>query len=109
MPAVSCSTSSYLAQGSSNSCIPGVSAVQHVRRMRGGAQSHLMRCSDGKLYVVKFLNNPQHSRVFANEILATGLAEFARLPVSHMALVQVDALLIEQTPELTMSLMDKNF
>ena len=68
-----------------------------------------MRCSDGKLYVVKFLNNPQHSRVLANEILATGLAEFAGLPVSHMALVQVDALLIEQTPELTMSLMDKNF
>src|ERR1019366_4957645 len=40
-----------------------VQAVQHVRRMRGGAQSHLMRCADGFYYVVKFQNNPQHTRV----------------------------------------------
>jgi len=33
-----------------------VQAVQHVRRMRGGAQSHLMRCDDGHCYVVKFQN-----------------------------------------------------
>ena len=37
-----------------------VKAVQHVRRMRGGAQSHMMRCADGFYYVVKFQNNPQH-------------------------------------------------
>ena len=58
-----------------------VTAVQHVRRMRGGAQGHLMRCSDGKFYVVKFRNNPQHLRVLANELLATRLAEGAELPV----------------------------
>ena len=50
-------------------------AVQHVKRMRGGAQSHLMRCDDGHYYVVKFRNNPQHERVLANEFLATRLAE----------------------------------
>ena len=48
-----------------------VVAVQHVRRMRGGAQSHLMRCADGNFYVVKFQDNPQHTRVLANEMLAT--------------------------------------
>ena len=52
-----------------------VEAVQHVRRMRGGAQGHLMRCADGNFYVVKFRNNPQHLRVLANEMLATRLAE----------------------------------
>jgi hypothetical protein len=31
-------------------------AVQHVRRMRGGAQAHLMRARDGHFYVVKFQN-----------------------------------------------------
>ena len=31
-----------------------IQAVQHIRRMRGGAQSHLMRCADGNFYVVKF-------------------------------------------------------
>ena len=33
-----------------------IQAVQHIRRMRGGAQSHLMRCADGHYYVVKFQN-----------------------------------------------------
>ncbi len=43
-----------------------VTAVQQIRRMRGGAQSHLMLGSDGHLYVVKFQNNPPHIRVLAN-------------------------------------------
>jgi len=38
--------------------------------MRGGAQSHLMRCDDG-YYVVKFQNNPLHRRVLVNELLGT--------------------------------------
>jgi len=47
--------------------------------MRGGAQSHLMRCDDGFYYVVKFQNNPQHRRILVNELLGTRLA--ARLGV----------------------------
>ena len=39
--------------------------------MPGGAQPHLMRCSDEQYYVVKFQNNPQHRRVLANELLPT--------------------------------------
>ena len=42
--------------------------------MRGGAQSHLMRCSDEAYYVVKFQNNPQGVRILANELLGTRLA-----------------------------------
>jgi hypothetical protein len=52
-----------------------LAAIQHVRRMRGGAQAHLMRCSDGQYYVVKFMNNPQHVRVLANEMLASHLVQ----------------------------------
>jgi len=33
-----------------------IQAIQHIRRMRGGAQSHLMRCADSNYYVVKFQN-----------------------------------------------------
>jgi hypothetical protein len=44
-------------------------AVEQIRRMRGGAQSHLMRCDDGGYYVVKFQNNPQGVRILANELL----------------------------------------
>ena len=72
--------------------------------MRGGAQGHLMRCSDGHFYVVKFLNNPQHLRVLANELLATRLAERVGLPVPVTEVVQVDQWLIEHTPELSMQL-----
>src|SRR5437879_911271 len=64
-------------------------AVQHVKRMRGGAQSHLMRCDDGHYYVVKFRNNPQHERVLANEFLATRLAERVGLPVPSSAVAAV--------------------
>ncbi|MGH9520696.1 MAG: HipA family kinase [Terriglobales bacterium] len=58
-----------------------VQAIEHVRPMRGGAQSHLMRASDGHFYVVKFLNNPQHPRVLANEWLGARLAHALGLPV----------------------------
>ena len=77
-----------------------VEAVQHVRRMRGGAQAHLMRADDGHFYVVKFQNNPQHLRVLANELLATRLAESVGLPVPLTDIVQVKPWLIENTPEL---------
>ena len=81
-----------------------VEAVQHVRPMRGGAQSHLMRCSDGHFYVVKFSNNPQHIRVLANEMLATRLAEHIGLPVPVVAAVGVSDWLIQHTPQLSIQL-----
>jgi len=72
--------------------------------MRGGAQSHLMRCSDGQFYVVKFLNNPQHLRVLTNEMFATRLAERVGLPVPVTQVVEVGEWLIEHTPELHVQL-----
>jgi hypothetical protein len=77
-----------------------VEAVQHVRRMRGGAQAHLMRADDGNFYVVKFQNNPQHLRVLANELLATRLAESVGLPVPKTEIVIVQEWLIKNTQEL---------
>lgn len=84
-----------------------IEAVQHVRRMRGGAQSHLMRCSDGNYYVVKFRNNPQGLRILANEMLATGLATGAALPVPLVAVIEVGDWLVEHTPELHIQMVDK--
>lgn len=81
-----------------------VEAVQHIRRMRGGAQSHLIRCSDGNFYVVKFRDNPQHIRVLANEMLATRLAEEAGLPVPETEVIEVSDWLVDNTPELHVQL-----
>jgi hypothetical protein len=79
-------------------------ALEQIRRMRGGAQSHLMRCDDGYYYVVKFQNNPQHTRVLVNELLGTRLAERLGLPTVPVEIVAVDAELIRLTPELAMEM-----
>src|ERR1700734_2004002 len=81
-----------------------VNAVHHVRRMRGGAQSQLMYCSDGGLYVVKFTNNPQHLRVLANEMLASLLARHLGLPVAEGVIVEVDSSLVRSSHGMTIQL-----
>ena len=70
--------------------------------MRGGAQSHLMRCDDGYYYVVKFQNNPQHRRILVNELLGTRLARRLGLPTAEVAIVYVSEDLIKLTPDLCM-------
>src|SRR5277367_2943502 len=79
-------------------------AVQQIRRMRGGAQAHLMRCEDGAYYVVKFQNNPQGSRILANELLGTRLAARMGLPTADAAVVEVRENLIAQTEDLVIEL-----
>jgi hypothetical protein len=84
-----------------NTCI---SAVQHMRSLRGGAQSHLLRASDGACYVTKFQNNPQHIRVLANEMLATKLGIALGLPMPRVEIIEVSDWLIEHTEDLRISL-----
>jgi len=79
-------------------------AIEHVRRMRGGAQAHLMRCDDDGYYIVKFQNNPQHVRILANEMLATRLAARLGLCVPQAEVVEVRPDLISYTAELVMQL-----
>jgi hypothetical protein len=81
-----------------------VRALEQVRRMRGGAQSHLMRCSDGGYYVVKFQNNPQGLRILVNELLGTRLAARLGLRVPEVNVVSVDQELIARTDDLVMQL-----
>jgi hypothetical protein len=81
-----------------------VQAREQIRRMRGGAQSHLMRCSDENYYVVKFQNNPQHRRILVNELLGTRLARKLGLPTTPVAIVEVSEELIRWTQELAVEL-----
>lgn len=84
-----------------NTCI---SAVQHIRRLRGGSQSQLLRASDGACYVCKFLNNPQHTRVLANEMLATRLGHLLGLPMPQVEIIDVSAWLIEHSADFRIDL-----
>ena len=79
-------------------------AVEHLRRMRGGAQSHLMRCEDGNYYVVKFQNNPQGARILANEMLAGHLALALGLPVMEPEVIEVSDWLVEHSPDMYLQL-----
>ena len=79
-------------------------AVQCIRRMRGVAQSLLLRCSDGAYYVVKFQNNLQGIRVLANDLLGTLLARQLGLPVSQPAIVLVSEALIRYTDDMYIEL-----
>ena len=81
-----------------------LSALEQIRRMRGGAQAHLMRCADREYYVVKFQNNPQHRRILVNELLGTRLARRLGLPTASVEIIQVSEELIRLTPELCMEM-----
>ena len=79
-------------------------ALEQIRRMRGGAQAHLLRCDDGGYYVVKFQNNPQHPRILANELLGTRLAARLGLPTMDAAVIEVSEELIASTEDLVVQL-----
>lgn len=81
-----------------------ISAIQHIGPLRGGAQSHLLRAMDGKWYVTKFQNNPQHIRVLANEMLATRLGLLLGLPMPRVEVIEVSDWLIDQSAELRFQL-----
>jgi hypothetical protein len=65
-------------------------AIEQIHRMRGGAQSHLMRCVDERgeehYYAVKFQNNPQHRRILVNELPGTRLATKLGLPTPRVGM-----------------------
>src|SRR5580693_3923666 len=86
-------------------CWVAVLAVQAIRRMRGGAQSQLMLGADGKLWVVKFQNNPQHLRVLANELIATRLAQAVGLTVPASDVFEVTEWLIANSPDMHIELL----
>jgi hypothetical protein len=79
-------------------------ALEHVRRMRGGSQAHIMRCNDENFYVVKFANNPQGLRVLANDMFGTRLAARMGICVPDVDVIEVADALIRNTLDLTIEL-----
>lgn len=79
-------------------------AIQNVRKMRGGAQAHLLRASDNHYYVTKFQNNPQAIRILANEYLASKLGRFLGLPMPEVAVLEVSEWLIQNSSDLKIDL-----
>lgn len=77
----------------------GISALLHIRKLRGGAQSILVRASDGFFYIVKFLDNPQGPNVLFNEAIGTELFRGVGLPVPEWRPIYVSEGFLDQYPE----------
>jgi hypothetical protein len=71
--------------------------------MKGSSLPHLLRCSDGEYYVVKFQKNPQGSRTLANDLLGTLLARRLGLPTAASVVVDVHEDLINLAHEMSPS------
>lgn len=82
--------------------IATIQATRYIRRMTGGSQSHMLRCSDGYDYIVKFQNNPQGKRILANDLLGTLLAKSMKLPAADVAVVNVSKDLVHDCTALQM-------
>ena len=78
-----------------------------IRKMRGGAQAHLVEADDGSYYVVKFTNNPQHRRILINEWLACAFLRYLQIHVPDTAVIELTPEFITASPELYLSIGSK--
>lgn len=81
-----------------------VNARKLVRKMRGGAQSHLVEVEDGRFFVVKVQNNPQHRRILVNEWIAAQLLEYLQISAPTTALVNFSDQFLKNNPEVYVQL-----
>jgi len=75
-----------------------------IRKMRGGAQAHLVEADDGGFYIAKFTNNPQHRRILVNEWLACSLLRYLQIFVPATAVVELTPEFIAGNPDLYITL-----
>jgi len=81
-----------------------VCATRLIRKMRGGAQAHLFECDDGHFYVVKFINNPQHRRILANEWIASVFLNYLQISTPPVAIVQLSSEFLSDNPDVYIQL-----
>ncbi len=76
-----------------------VDACRLIRKMRGGAQAHLIEASDGHFYVVKFVNNPQHRRILVNEWISSAFLKYLGIATPDAAVVNISPEFLAAYPE----------
>ena len=81
-----------------------VNATRLIRKMRGGAQAHLLEGDDGHFYVVKFRENPQHRRVLINESIASTFLEYLQVAAPPTAVIRLSPEFLSANPEVYIAL-----
>jgi hypothetical protein len=79
-------------------------ARRYIRKMRGGAQSHLLEADDGRFYVVKFIDNPQHRRILVNELLGSAFLRYLQISTPETALINLSAEFLQENPDVSIQL-----
>jgi len=83
----------------SNASICVVEAHRFIRKMHGGSQAHLIDSADGRSYVVKFRNNPQHSRILINEWITSVILRHLGISTPDSVVVNISPNFIRDNPE----------
>src|SRR5881394_2638942 len=77
-----------------------INALRHIRKMRGGAQSHLIEGDDGCFYVVKFVNNPQHRRILINALVSSVFLKYLQISTPDVAMIAISPEFLQENPQL---------
>ncbi len=81
-----------------------LNARRHIRKMRGGAQAHLIQADDAQFYVVKFRNNPQHRRILINETIASVFLRYLQLSAPEVVVISLSTEFLRDSPEVSLQL-----
>ncbi len=79
-----------------------------IRKMRGGAQAHLLETDDG-FFVVKFRCNPQHRRILVNEWVSSVFLNYLQIASPEVALIEVTPEFLQDNPTVAIQLGATNF
>lgn len=81
-----------------------IRAKRLIRKMRGGAQAHLLETEDGGFYVVKFTGNPQHRRVLVNEWIASVILKYLQIASPDVSLIEITPDFLTKNSEVSLRL-----
>lgn len=81
-----------------------IQATRYIRKMRGGAQAHLLAADDGAFYVVKAVNNPQGRRVLVNEWIATVFLRHLQISTPECAIIDITPAFAAAHPQFSIQL-----
>jgi hypothetical protein len=78
---------------------PAVTATRLVRKMRGRSQAHLVVADDRKAHVVKFSNNPRHTRCLVNEMLVSTLLAHLEISTPASGTILITETFLRENPD----------
>lgn len=85
-----------------------LTARRHIRKMRGGAQAHLLEADDEHFYIVKFQNNPQHRRILVNELVSSVFLKYLQISTPETALIRLTESFLSENPQVSIQLGTQN-